>query len=65
MIAIRRPLVLPLSMLACAVLGASCSSRDRSNAASGTTVHTSRHRRNVFHINCGGRQLAWAAIAGA
>jgi len=37
MIAIRRPLVLPLSMLACAVLGASCSSRDRSNAASGTT----------------------------
>ena len=37
MLAIRRPLVLPLSTLACVVLVAGCPGRDKSNASSGAT----------------------------
>jgi SAM-dependent methyltransferase len=37
MLSIRRPLVLPLSTLACVVLVAGCPGRDKSNASSGAT----------------------------
>lgn len=41
MITIHRPLVLPISMLACAVLAAGCPSRDKNTAVSGaTSAHT-------------------------